>query len=119
MIDWACLYRELDDLCSFYKIPKRDRPHIERFDRMANCVGFYCDITNSLIIYTRQTQKEALKTLRHEFGHFILAYRDPKGRHIHAEERICKLMERTRLRFPHLTKTSQQPLDKFIKDDRA
>jgi len=54
--------------------------------------------------------KKICHTCRHEFGHFLLWYRDPKRKHTRKEETICKMMERTLLKFPHLKHSKQKSL---------
>jgi len=112
------LEAKLDDLCKLYKVPKKLIPSID-FCPHSSCgagedwVGFYNETFNEIWMYSGLDWDEAIKTLQHEFGHFILRLRDPKRKYHKGEERICKMMERTLIKFPHLTKTSQKSLDVF------
>jgi len=107
---------ELNRLCSYYQVPQSKRPELEFFHRRRltdDYVGFYNKTFNEIWIFEYLDPEEALLTVRHEFGHFLLCLRDPKRKFHKGEERIARMMERTLLRFPHLIKTRQQPLDVF------
>lgn len=110
---------QLGKLCRKYKVPKKDRPELEFCPHSSlgageEWSGFYNKIFNEIWIYDSMTWKETVKTLRHEFGHFILYLRDPKRKYHKGEETICRMMERTLLRFPHLINNNQSSLDAFM-----
>jgi len=110
------LLNELVKLCAHYKIPDNKRPKLDIFESgdFGENIGIYCNFTNTVWVQQGLDSEEAIKTVRHEFGHFLLDYRDPEHKYHKGEERICRMMERTLLRFPHLVKSTQKPLELFI-----
>lgn len=108
--------KELERLCVHYGIPEIKQPIIEFVSDLGDgdFVGLYTAM-NDIWIFDGLSLEEALKTVRHEFGHFLLWYRDPKRKHTRKEETICKMMERTLLKFPHLKYTKQKSLLEITK----
>ena len=110
------LERQLRELCNHYNIPENKRPSLEFTQDNKEYDGWYNDLWNEIYIFEGLNLVKATRTLRHEFGHFLLEFRDPKHRYHKREERICKMMERTRLKFSHLVKSKQKSLKLWLND---
>ena len=110
------LENKLTRLCNHYKIPEEKRPLLEFFQQADDCVGWYNDVWNEIYIFKSLSLLDATKILRHEFGHFLLEMRHPKHKVTKGEERTCRMMERTLLRFNYLADSKQKSLDSWIEE---
>ena len=110
------LENKLTRLCNHYDIPEERRPALEFFQHQQgnNYVGWYNDLFNEIYICKGLSLLEAIKALRHEFGHFLLELRHPKHKVRKSEERTCRMMERTLLRFNYVNDSNQKSLDLWL-----